>query len=75
MLEMTIRDIIPAVSRYVGELSERVNAKLALSKSINVTAPEGSKGNYCHGRCTALKFRQHYRCTNEIYDVICKRSK
>ncbi|MBQ7386987.1 MAG: glutamine synthetase III [Clostridia bacterium] len=38
MLEMTIRDIIPAVSRYVGELSERTNAKLALSKSINVSA-------------------------------------
>lgn len=38
MLEMTMRDIIPAVSRYVGELSANVNAKLAVSKSINVSA-------------------------------------
>ena len=38
MLEMTIRDIIPAVSRYVGVLSESVNAKLAVSKNINVSA-------------------------------------
>ncbi len=38
MLEMTVRDIIPAVSKYVGELSERVNAKLAVSKNINVSA-------------------------------------
>ena len=38
MLEMTIRDIIPAVSKYVGELSEHVGAKLAVSKSINVSA-------------------------------------
>ena len=38
MLEMTIRDIIPAVSKYVGELSERANAKLSFSKSINVSA-------------------------------------
>ena len=38
MLEMTIRDIIPAVSKYVGELSEHVSAKLAVSKSINVSA-------------------------------------
>lgn len=36
MLEMTIRDIIPAVSRYIGELSERVNAKRAAVKSVNV---------------------------------------
>ena len=38
MLEMTIRDIIPAVSRYVGELCDRVNSKLTLAKSINVSA-------------------------------------
>ena len=37
MLEMTIRDIIPAVSNYIGKLSEAVNAKLAVSKSMNVT--------------------------------------
>ena len=38
MLEMTIRDIIPAVSKYVGELAERVAAKESVSKSINVSA-------------------------------------
>ncbi len=38
MLEMTIRDIIPAVSKYIGTLSESVNAKRAVSKSINVSA-------------------------------------
>ncbi len=38
MLEMTIRDIIPAVSRYIGVLSESVNAKLSVSKNINVSA-------------------------------------
>ena len=38
MIEMTLRDIIPAVSSYVGKLSERVNAKLAVSKSISVSA-------------------------------------
>ncbi len=38
MLEMTIRDIIPAVSKYIGTLSENVNAKLAVSKSLNVSA-------------------------------------
>ncbi len=37
MLEMTIRDIIPAVSRYVGELSDSVNARLAAVKGINVS--------------------------------------
>ena len=36
MLEMTIRDIIPAVSKYIGELSERVNAKLAAVKNVSV---------------------------------------
>ncbi len=38
MLEMTIRDIIPAVSEYVGVLSDSVNAKLAVSKNLNVSA-------------------------------------
>ena len=38
MLEMTMRDIIPAVSKYIGALSEAVNAKLAVSKNINVSA-------------------------------------
>ena len=37
MLEMTIRDIIPAVSKYIGTLSESVNAKLAVSKNINIS--------------------------------------
>ncbi len=38
MLEMTIRDIIPAVSKYIGELSSSVNARLSVSKSIPVSA-------------------------------------
>ena len=38
MLEMTVRDILPAVSEYVGELSESVGARLAISKTINVDA-------------------------------------
>ena len=38
MLEMTMRDIIPAVSKYIGTLSKAVNAKLAVSKNINVSA-------------------------------------
>jgi glutamine synthetase len=38
MLEMTIRDIIPAVSKYVGTLSESVNARLAVSKNLSVSA-------------------------------------
>ena len=37
MLEMTMRDIIPAVSKYVGELSAAVNAKLAAIKNANVS--------------------------------------
>ena len=37
MLEMTIRDIIPAVSKYVSELSESVNAKRAAIKNVNVS--------------------------------------
>ena len=35
MLEMTARDIIPAVSKYIGELSEAVNAKRAAIKNIS----------------------------------------
>jgi len=38
MLEMTIRDIIPAVSKYVGELSEGVVAKCTAVKNANVRA-------------------------------------
>jgi glutamine synthetase len=38
MLEMTVRDIIPAVSAYVGKLSESVGARLAISKTVNVSA-------------------------------------
>ena len=37
MLEMTVRDIIPAVSKYIGELSEAVNAKRAVLKTIDTT--------------------------------------
>ena len=37
MLEMTIRDIIPAVSKYIGELSCAVNAKVMAVKGINTT--------------------------------------
>ncbi len=37
MLEMTVRDIIPAVSKYIGELSATVNAKLAAIKNANVS--------------------------------------
>ena len=35
MLEMTIRDIIPAVSSYIGKLSDTVVAKKNISASIN----------------------------------------
>jgi glutamine synthetase len=38
MMEMTARDFIPAVSKYIGELAERVNAKQMLSKTISVSA-------------------------------------
>ncbi len=37
MLEMTVRDIIPAVSKYIGELSLAVNAKREALKNINVS--------------------------------------
>ena len=37
MLEMTIRDIIPAVSRYIGEMSEAVNRKKMAVAGIDVS--------------------------------------
>ena len=37
MLEMTVRDIIPAVSKYIGELSVAVNAKAAAVKGVNIS--------------------------------------
>ncbi len=37
MLEMTIRDIIPAVSKYIGELSEAVNRKRLAVSGIDVS--------------------------------------
>ena len=37
MIEMTVRDIIPAVSAYIGRLSEGVNAKLAAVKNVDVS--------------------------------------
>ena len=36
MLEMTVRDIIPAVSAYIGKLSDAVNAKRQVITNINV---------------------------------------
>jgi len=38
MLEMTVRDFIPAVSSYVGELSDTVAKKLTVSKNLSVSA-------------------------------------
>ena len=38
MLEMTVRDIIPAVSEYIGALTDRVNSRLAFSKNIPIDA-------------------------------------
>ena len=40
MLEMTIKDIIPAVSSYIGALSESVNATRAASKTAFVGCTE-----------------------------------
>ena len=40
MLEMTIRDIVPAVTKYIGELSESVNATRAASKTAFVGCSE-----------------------------------
>ncbi len=37
MLEMTVRDIIPAVSSYMGKLASDINAKTAALKSISVS--------------------------------------
>ena len=38
MLEMTIRDYIPAVSAYIGKLSDSVAAKRSVLPSVNATA-------------------------------------
>ena len=38
MLEMTMRDYIPAVSAYVGKLAETVDAKRRISDKIDVSA-------------------------------------
>ena len=38
MLEMTIRDFIPAVSKYVGELSASVAARLAVLPTLDLSA-------------------------------------
>ena len=38
MLEMTVRDIIPAVSKYIGDLSSAVNAKRAAVKNVSVAS-------------------------------------
>ncbi len=38
MLEMSIRDIIPAISKYTSELADTINAKMQVSKSIDCTA-------------------------------------
>ncbi len=38
MLEMAVRDIIPAVSKYIGELSSAVNAKRAAVKNVSVAS-------------------------------------
>ena len=35
MLEMTVRDIIPAVSRYIGELSDSVMARRSVLKGVS----------------------------------------
>ncbi len=40
MLEMTIRDIIPAVSSYIGKLSESLNAKRCAIKGISSPCEE-----------------------------------
>ena len=38
MLEMTVRDIIPAVSKYIGSLTDSINSRLAFSKTANISA-------------------------------------
>ena len=37
MLEMKIRDIIPAVSRYTGQLASTINAKRAAVQTISLS--------------------------------------
>ena len=37
MLEMTVRDIIPAVSKYIGDLAEAVNRKKTAIPGIDVS--------------------------------------
>ena len=37
MLEMTVRDIIPAVSSYISHLADGINAKRQISKTINLS--------------------------------------
>ena len=37
MLEMTVRDIIPAVSKYIGTLADTINAKRAAISGIDLT--------------------------------------
>ncbi|MBR2929615.1 MAG: glutamine synthetase III [Clostridia bacterium] len=37
MVEMTLRDFIPAVSRYVSELSDAVNSRRAISAAIDTS--------------------------------------
>ncbi len=41
MLEMTMRDYIPAVSKYITALAEAVNAKRMVSKTVDVTVDTG----------------------------------
>ncbi len=38
MLEMTVRDIIPAVSNYLGVLTDRINARSNISKTASAGA-------------------------------------
>ena len=38
MLEMTVRDIIPAVSKYIGSLTDSINSRLTFSKTANISA-------------------------------------
>jgi glutamine synthetase len=37
MLEMTARDIIPAVSKYIGELTDRINSRVSAMKNANIS--------------------------------------
>ena len=40
MLEMTVRDFIPAVTSYISELSGAINAMKLVSKSVSADCPE-----------------------------------